>query len=166
MTQPQLKRTAFDRVAIATHYYATGPAFELEAYLRLRVHKLLFVAHPLFPGGLPSYFRMYTDGVLSSEGRRQGPSGPNRYFVELALTVRWSMRLGARFDLYVGGDNLLALAGLYLRSRGRVKSVMLYSIDFSPQRFNNSIANRIYHGVDTFVSRRVDAIWNVSEAIG
>lgn len=156
-------RVVFDRVAIATHYYATGPAFELEEYLRHRTRLLLFVAHPLSPGELPSYFRIYRDGKLTAQGHRPGPSGPTRYLAELIRTVKWAS--GMAFDLYVGGDNLLALPGLYLRSRGRVRNVVLYSIDFSPQRFKNPVMNKIYHGVDAFVSRRVDTIWNVSGAI-
>jgi glycosyltransferase involved in cell wall biosynthesis len=161
-----VNRPSFDRVAIATHYYATGPAFELEEYLRPRTRQLLFVAHPLFPGGLQSYFRVYRDGELTAEGRRPGPRGPTRYLSELTRTARWASAVETPFDLYVGGDNLLALPGLYLRGRGRVGKVVLYSIDFSPQRFRNPVMNKIYHGVDAFVSRRVDAIWNVSEAIG
>jgi glycosyltransferase involved in cell wall biosynthesis len=166
MTRSELQRTAFDRVAIATHYLASGPAFELEEYLRLRTRLLVFVAHPLSVGGLPSFFRIYRDGHLITEDSRPGPRGPTRYLAELTHTARWAASADSHFDLFVGGDNLLALPGLYLRSRGRVRNVVLYSIDFSPQRFKNSVVNRMYHAVDTFASRRVDVIWNVSERIG
>jgi glycosyltransferase involved in cell wall biosynthesis len=161
-----MSATVFNQVAIATHYYATGPAFELEQYLRPRTSRLLFIAHPLFAGALPSYFRMYRDGDLTAEGSHPGPSGPSRYFAELAQTVRWTSAMKTPFDLYIGGDNLLTLPGLYLRRRRRVKKVVTYSIDFVPQRFKNPVMNRIYHGVDAFVYRRVDAIWSLSEAIG
>jgi glycosyltransferase involved in cell wall biosynthesis len=157
--------TPFDRVAIATHYYATGPAFELEDYLRQRTHLLAFIAHPLFPGTLQSYFRLYRDGVLTTEHNLAGPTGPARYFAELMRTVRWLADVDSTFDLYVGGDNLLALPGLYLRARGHARRVVLYSIDFVPHRFGNPVMNRTYHGVDAFVSRHVDVIWNVSDAI-
>lgn len=161
-----MSATVFDRVAIATHYYATGPAFELEHYLRPRTSQLLFMAHPLFPGPLPSYFRMYRHGELTEEGSLAGPSGPARYFAELARTARWTSAVETPLDLYIGGDSLLTLPGLYLRSRGRVRKVVTYSIDFVPHRFKNPVLNRIYHSVDAFVYRRVDAIWSLSEAIG
>jgi len=155
----------FRRVAIATHYYATGPAFELEDYLRVRTQLLAFVAHPLFPGASQSYLRLYRDGTLADEQSLPGPAGPARYFAELIRTVRWLSTSNLAFDLYVGGDNLLALPGLYMRSRHHVQKVVLYSIDFVPQRFGNPLMNKLYHGVDTFASRRVDVIWNVSDAI-
>ncbi len=161
-----MRETVVDRVAIATHYYATGPAFELEEYMRPRTRHLLFIAHPLFPGRLPSYFRIYRDGQLAAEGNLPGPDGPTRYFMEVVRTTRWASRVDPPFDLYIGGDSLLALPGLYLRRRGRARNVVLYSIDFVPERFKNPIMNKIYHGVDAFVSRHVDVIWNVSAAIG
>jgi glycosyltransferase involved in cell wall biosynthesis len=160
-----LTQGIFDRIAIATHYYATGPAFELEEYLRQRTQLLVFIAHPLFPGALPSYFRVYRDGLLSAEGKTPSAKSPGRYLAELTRTLRWTSDAGPHFDLFVGGDSFLALPGVYLRSRGRVERVILYSIDFVPQRFKNPLLNRVYHGVDTFASRHVDVIWNLSEGI-
>lgn len=109
---------------------------------------------------------MYQDGELTAEGNRPGPAGPTRYLAELTWTAKWTSETKTPFDLYIGGDNLLALPGLYLRSRGRVAKVVLYSIDFSPERFKNPVVNKAYHGIDAFVSRHVDAIWNAGEAIG
>jgi glycosyltransferase involved in cell wall biosynthesis len=44
--------------------------------------------------------------------------------------------------------------------------VVLYSIDFVPQRFRNRLLNRAYHTVDGFAARHADVIWNVSAEIG
>src|SRR2546426_1933245 len=152
------------RIAIATHYYATGPAFALEAYLQPRVRELLFIAHPLFRGGGPSYFRRYRAAVLAETRSRAAGIGALRFFADLARTRRW-VRQAGRHDLFIAGDPLLAIAGLWLRRTGWVRAVTLYAIDYTPRRFSNPMMNRSYHRIDRFVSRHVDLIWNLSPAI-
>jgi glycosyltransferase involved in cell wall biosynthesis len=48
---------------------------------------------------------------------------------------------------------------------GRVRSVVLYSVDFVPRRFKNSFFNRLYHAIDAFAIRRADILWTVSQEI-
>jgi glycosyltransferase involved in cell wall biosynthesis len=158
-------RERFSTVAIATHYLASGPALELEDYLRVRTNILLFIAHPLEAGHGPAYWRLYREGRLVRQAERVGAHGPMRYLREISWTVRWSKMVGERFDLFVGGDNLMTLAGLWLRRRRGVRWVVLYSIDFVPQRFRNRLLNRAYHAVDAFAARHADVVWSVSSEI-
>ena len=58
-----------ERIALATHYYATGPPFDLEEYLSPRVSLLRFIAHPLHANGGPSYWRDHAGGL--ARARRQ-----------------------------------------------------------------------------------------------
>lgn len=153
------------RIALATHYYATGPAFDLEAYLAPRVARLLFVAHPLYAGGGDSYQRSYGDGRLIDSARRPGGRPAVRFAGDVARTIAW-VRAAGRFDVFIAGDNLLALAGLWLRRRGRVRRVILYTMDYVERRFANPAVNRAYHAIDRLAAHRADAVWNVSEAIG
>jgi glycosyltransferase involved in cell wall biosynthesis len=153
------------RIVLATHYYATGPALDLEAYLQPLTDELLFIAHPLFAGGGPSYVRRYVAGRISppppvaGEGRG---GGPLRYLSEVWRTVRW---VDGAWDLFIAGDPLLAMAGLWLRRRRRVRHLVLYSIDYSPRRFSNPVLNRVYHRIDRLAAQHADVVWNVSPAI-
>jgi glycosyltransferase involved in cell wall biosynthesis len=156
-------RATPERVVVATHYFASGPLLDLEAYLRDRTRSLVFIAHPLFEGQGPSVRRRYLEGQPGEVLEQPGPRGPARYVLEVWRTVRWAGN--DRFDVFIAGDNLLALAGLWLRFRGRVRSVILYTIDFSPKRFRNRILNFTYHSIDRFAAGRVQAVWNVSPAI-
>jgi glycosyltransferase involved in cell wall biosynthesis len=152
------------RIALATHYYATGPALDLESYLQPRTDELLFIAHPLFAKGGPSYRRRYLAGRLVETLEKPPPRHPARYGSDLWRTLRWA-GMHDPWDLFIGGDPLLALAGLRLRRRGRARRVVLYSIDYSPQRFKNLLLNRAYHAIDGLASRHADVVWNVSPAI-
>src|SRR5579864_2560881 len=152
------------RIALATHYYASGPAFALERFLQPRTESLLFIAHPLFAGGGPSYVRQYRAGTMVTE-KTAGPNvGPVRYLADVWRTVRWTATMGP-VDLFIGGDPLVALAGLWLRRRRRTRRVILYSIDYSPRRFGNPWVNRVYHAIDRFVASSADLVWNLSSGI-
>src|SRR5207249_4408164 len=65
----------------------------------------------------------------------------------------------------IAGDNLLALAGIWLRRRRRVAAVILYSIDFVPRRFANPLLNRLDHAIDRYAVGHVDAVWNTSPGL-
>ena len=150
------------RIVLATHYYATGPAFDLESYLQPKIDRLLFIAHPLFAGGGPSYARTYETGRLARTEEKPAPKHPARYLTDFWRTVRWA---DGTSDLFIAGDPLLALAGLFVRRRGRVRRLVLYSIDYSPRRFANPLLNRVYHLIDRLAARHADIVWNVSPAI-
>jgi glycosyltransferase involved in cell wall biosynthesis len=147
---------------LATHYYATGPALDLEAYLQPLTGELLFIAHPLFADGGPSYARRYQAGRLTQTRKQPAPRHPGRFVTDLWRTLHW---VDGDWDLFIAGDPLLALAGLWLRRGRRVRRLVLYSIDYSPRRFSNPVLNRIYHGIDRLASQSADVVWNVSAAI-
>jgi glycosyltransferase involved in cell wall biosynthesis len=152
-------------VVLATHYHSTGAPLELEEFLRSRAETLLFIAHPLYEDSRTSFWRRYSGGVLVAGGERPAPRGPTRYIREIARTIGIAEATHEAFDAFIAADNLLALAGFWLRRRRRVRNVVLYSIDFSPRRFRNQLINRIYHRVDRFAAQHADLCWGVSDAI-
>jgi glycosyltransferase involved in cell wall biosynthesis len=153
-------------VILATHYQVVGPASALDEYLRERTHEYLYIAHPLFDDdGLEAYYERWQDGVRVERRHFPALRGARRFVGDVVRTVRWVGR-GRRYELFVAGDNLLALAGLYLRLRRRVRWVALYTIDFVPRRFANPLLNRAYHAVDRFAASHVDVLWNAAEGIG
>lgn len=151
-------------VILTTHYWSQGPASALDDYLSHRAVSYLYIAHSLFGDGRPSVCRRWQDGVQVWSGSLPGVRGPRRFLSDLTRTLRWIGRARSH-DLFIAGDNLLALAGLYLRRRGRVRSVVLFTIDFVPNRFSNPVLNRVYHAIDRFAVRHVDVIWNAAEGI-
>ncbi len=150
---------------LASHYWQTGAGTALRDYLIPRTERFCFIGHPLFVDSTESYCEIYSKGKSLTSVRRPGPRGPARYFAELYRTVQWGSVRGEPFETFIAADSLLALAGLYLRARGRVRQVILYTVDFSPRRFRSPILNRIYHSIDSFAVRHVDIVWSVSEQI-
>jgi glycosyltransferase involved in cell wall biosynthesis len=152
-------------ITLATHYWTRGCALALKAYLEPRTEALLFIGHPMYMGEQPAVFKLFMNGKVTASGERPGSRGPFRYAKELWWTIRLTRRHRTRNQVFVAGDILLGLAGLWLRRTRVVASVVLYTVDFVPRRFNNVLMNRIYHAIDRLVVRHVDVVWNVTQEI-
>lgn len=154
---------------IATHVYATGPAFKLEEYLVERNTPLLiFIGHPFsYAEDTRSFLRIYKEGRLILEKKFIYWGGPDFgfYIKDLLLTIWWGVfyvRYTRKIDYFVGVDNLNAFAGYVMQKIGIVKSLIFYTIDYIPIRFENRILNRIYHFLDSFAVKKSDKVWNLS----
>ena len=79
--------------------------------------------------------------------------------------VDWSLRDKTKFDYFIGLESINALAGLFLRTFGRVHKVIYYVFDYSPNRFRNNWFNKIYLTLDRYCAMHADYIWDVSKAM-
>lgn len=152
-------------VAIVTHVFATGPSQELEAYLKDKVNKLLFIGHPFsYASDIRSFYKIYSKGKLIEERKAFHWKLPEilLYLKDAFYTLFWILSRRQSFDLYIGADNLNASVGVLLKRTGRVKKVVLYTIDYHPQRFDNRILNWLYHWLDRFCLRNCNYVWNLS----
>lgn len=152
-------------VVIATHVFATGPSQELEEYLQRKVKTLMFIGHPFsYAQEVHSFFEKYAQGKLCKKGfgRIWALPEPLMYLKDFGYTFFWIVKSKERFELFVGVDPLNALAGVLLNKLGRVRTVIMYTIDYVPQRFNNRLLNRFYHQIDSYCVKKCHKIWNLS----
>lgn len=153
------------RVVIVTHEYATGPSHALEKYLQGKTSKLTFIAHPfVFAREKRSHVRIY--GTRSLHVREvffpwYVPIQSLNMIKDVLLTLWWCLRFGP-IDLYVGVDNINAGVGVVLQKVGLAKKTVFYTIDYIPNRFDNSFLNTLYHRLDAFAVKNVDVVWNLS----
>ena len=153
------------RVIIVTHEYATGPTHALEKYLRGKVHKLAFIAHPfVFAGEKRSHMRFYKDKSTVSKEiffPWYAPLQSINIIKDVLMTLWWCIRFGP-VDLYVGADNVNACVGVILQKIGLVKITIFYTIDYIPHRFENPLFNSFYHFLDRFAVYNATIVWNLS----
>jgi len=72
------------------------------------------------------------------------------------------------YDLFIGLEAINALAGIILRKLGKVKTVVYYVSDYSPNRFGKfgkKIFNTLYLWLDRFCVKHADFTWDVSLAM-
>lgn len=153
---------------IATHVFATGPAQDLEEYLRdhVRVDDLLFIGHPLFyrKRQKGSGYKYYKNGNLIKEKYLPNWKLPSvaAYLKDVTFSIYWILTRNSKWDLFVGSGNINAFVGILLKKIGRVEKVVFYTIDYVPQRFENKLLNNLYHWVDKYCVKNADQTWNLS----
>jgi glycosyltransferase involved in cell wall biosynthesis len=153
-------------VAIVTHVFATGPAQELEEYLKQKkVNRLTFLGHPfIYAREKRSFKKDYRNGnqfSLVYSFHWKLPESLN-YLKDFVYTLWWLLTSKRKYHLYVGADSLNALCGLILRKLGLVQSVAFYSVDVVPSRFGNRVLNTIYHRIEGICVTYCDRVWNLS----
>lgn len=155
-------------LCVVSHIFATGPALELEEYLKDKTKSLLFIGHYFpFANKQGSFYRQYQGNfLLNKTGHLNWKIiSPFIYLKEFIYTVFTVLINRKTIDLYIGSDNFSSYIGLFLKKVGLVKEVVLYTIDYSPKRFTNPILNYLYYYFDRVCLRGCRIVWNVSESI-
>lgn len=155
-------------IAIVTHIFASGPALDLEVFLENRANNLFFIGHPFsFTKDQSSFYRNYSKGKLKKSYKALPLKLPSMflYVKEIIYTLFWILTYSKKIDLYIGSDSYSGYIGLLLKKIGKVRNVVLYTIDYVPNRFSNPILNFLYHYFDEQCLKECKIVWNVSPAM-
>jgi glycosyltransferase involved in cell wall biosynthesis len=77
----------------------------------------------------------------------------------------WSMRDKKKYDWFIGFEAINALAGIVLKKIGRIKKVVYYVSDYSPNRYKQGWFNSLYLRLDRYCVEKSDFVWDVSKAM-
>ena len=150
------------RYAIVANGFAEGPAQALRDYLVERDADVVAISHPLTPEqGNGHVIARFAQGRLVDSRTRRLPLRPPFSF---ALDPFVPL-VPPRVDAWFGFNPLAATRGLLARGQGRARSVVLWSVDFVPDRFGRgTAATRVYDRLDRLCCTRADARVELSEA--
>jgi glycosyltransferase involved in cell wall biosynthesis len=141
--------------AIAANGFAEGPAEALRDYLVAHGADVVTVFHPLTPEhGTRHVITRYAGGRQVDVRQVDLHLRPPRsYAVDPLVPL-----LPPRVDTWFGFNPLACARGLLQRRLGRARSVVLWSVDFVPDRFGaGTLATRIYDRLDRRCCLRADA---------
>jgi glycosyltransferase involved in cell wall biosynthesis len=79
--------------------------------------------------------------------------------------IDWSFRDKTKFDYCICLESVNTIAAIILRRIGRVKKVVYYVSDYSPNRYPSKWFNALYLRLDRFSATHADYIWDVSPAM-
>lgn len=82
-----------------------------------------------------------------------------QYIIHFFLTFYLFIRSKTIFDLCICLENLSFISLFSFRLLKTIKRLVYYSVDFSPQRFQNQLLNNIYHSLDKFAVSHSDLNW-------
>ena len=159
----------FKSIVLVSHVTdLSGPSEAVENYLSSRSERLGVIYHPFhYCCDRRSRLKDFRSGRAAPEIRQGGWSLPPllTYLKDALFTLYYFLRLGGRFETYLGADPLNTVVGVLLKWLGRTDFVIFYTIDWMPGRFSNKILNAVYHWLDRFCVRHCDAAWNISPRI-
>ena len=150
------------RFAIASNGFADGPAQALRDYLVARDAEVFTIFHPLTSEqGTRHLLASYAGGRQEKERGICIPLRPPASFVLDPFVPP----LPPKVDAWFGFNPLACARGLVARGTGRANEVMLWSVDFVPDRFGaGTLATRIYDRLDELCCKRADVRIELSEA--
>lgn len=155
-------------IVIVAHKFLTQPDDELVVFLNdERYANVMHIRHSFSDASdRCSYYSWYKQGALYKESRTKDYKSlpePLLYVKELFFTCKWIIASHVRWDTYIGMDGLLLLFGNVLRSIGRVRKNIFWSIDFVPEnRFQSGLKNKIYHWINLIGYKSADEMWDLS----
>ena len=142
--------------AIVANGFADGPAQALRDFLVERqAAQVVMVAHPLtLDQGKRHVVTTFEHGRITGTRSMWTPLRPP---VSYALDPLVPFVL-PRVDVWFGFNPLAAGRGLVQRRLGRAEKVVLWSVDFTPDRFGRGTAlTRLYDRLDRIACRNSDA---------
>jgi glycosyltransferase involved in cell wall biosynthesis len=148
--------------AIVANGFGGGPAEALRDYLLGKDADVLTILHPLTPEqGAQHVITRYASGRPVEERITRTPFRPPVSFVLDPFVPL----LPPRVDTWFGFNPLACARGLAARAQRRAHSVVLWSVDFVPDRFGaGTIPTRVYDRLDKICCTRADARIELSEA--
>lgn len=141
--------------AIVANGFADGPAQALRDYLRARGARIEVVWHPLTPeDGATHVVESWAGEELTA---RRTVSLPVRPPSSFAFDPLVPLRM-PRVDVWFGFNPSACARGIAARGLRRARFVVLWSVDFVPDRFGHgTLQTRAYDGLDRLCCRRADA---------
>ncbi len=148
--------------AIVANGFADGPAQALRDHLVSRGNDVVAVLHPLTrEQGTRHLITTYADGRevgTRSIDVRLAP--PLSFAADPSIPLRMP-----RVDAWFGFNPLACGRGLADRRLGRAAKVVLWSVDFVPDRFGpGTLLTRVYNRLDRYCCTHADARVELSEA--
>jgi glycosyltransferase involved in cell wall biosynthesis len=148
--------------AVVSNGFAEGPAQALRDYLVARNASVVTIFHPLTrEQGTQHLIARYAEGEPQDERRVQLPlRAPLSFALDPFVPL-----LPPKVDGWFGFNPLACARGLAARRQGRARRVILWSVDFVPDRFGRAtLPTRVYDRLDRVCCRRADARVELSEA--
>lgn len=160
------KKTFIIEAGHVTEVY--GPVQALKNYLIAEKAEFIYITHPFSYSKLEgTKAEFFQDGAVVSAqaGHKRGNNQVLQWFGDMYFNIKFGLSLKKKAGLFIGIDNLNAMAGIFLKWLGRVDKTAYYIIDHTPRRFKNPVLNWLYERVDKFACEQSDYIWSLSERI-
>src|SRR3989338_11150256 len=104
MNEKLLQKLAKTNIVIASHIFSSGPALDLEEFLKEKTKSLLFIGHPFaFREDKRSFYRAYKKGILTEEHKTIEWNFPEVFFYikDATYALLWVWTRKEKIDLFI-----------------------------------------------------------------
>lgn len=165
-----------------------GPLEPIRDYFRKYNARYIFLVdqpHPHASTPLEPTMEVYEDGELAATyayekkkplwyvrpGNREDKTYIRLKLRDILATGHFFRLIRTRYpdalpiDFLFGVESINALTGDRHRRRMRIRHVVYYLIDWSPQRYRNPVMNRLFLFLDRLACKRADSVWNATHRV-
>jgi len=149
------------QVLILSHYFAHGPAYDLEEYLRERNHSYVSIYIPLYHWQAKRniVFRAYSKGALVETKTMHLPAikGVSEL---LGIVIAFLKTRSIESDLCIGEDPLTAYLCILLKKQSRTTITIFHSHNYTALQINPA-----YRLLDRLSTVGTDYVWCLSKRL-
>lgn len=165
----------------------SGPIEPLLKFFRNRAKYIFLIEqpHPLPEISLDCTMEVYRDGELVAthtadslrwlydipSERREMNTYLRLKFRDVAASWQLLRRIPSLYpdfgavDCLIGMESSNALVGAWFRAALKIRRVVYYTFDWSPQRYRSRWMSAVFNGLDKLACKKSDVCWNVTDAI-
>lgn len=155
-------------VAMISHFafkdMGEGAVFpqNIRNFLLKKIGKLTYIDHPFPLSNFPaSQITIYQNGVKTYQLTSPKLEMPTLilFTYQFFLTIFFLIRKPIIYDLFIACDNLPMISVYILRKIGFIKTLVYYTVDYSPKRYSNIFLNYLYQRMDRLACMISDMNW-------
>lgn len=129
----------------------------LEYFLNVKANYICYVQHSIFQGN-GTRITHYQNGAISTIDKisfQKNFPNPLRYVADFVITLN-HLYNSKKFSVAVAADPLNFFYAFVLKRLNKIQLLYFYTLDYSPNRFNNPIMNNLYQFLDRFAVSHCD----------
>lgn len=133
-----------------------GPIDYYCKYLEKNNHIILKLEHPLDSySGRNTVFR---GQEIIVKIKRKNHLGILNLFIDFYLSIKFILK--NNFDIFIGANNFDTFVGILARKifRKKIEKIIYFGSDFSEDRFNNALLDRIYYFIESICCKHSDLV--------
>lgn len=163
-----------DSVLIASHFTyrenenGGGPPNNIRDFLNSFTTNIVYIELPFpYSNDKRCYLTVYSSNNIKLQLKTFNLFGPDlfQYMLQTIIVAYFIIVARKTYKVAFCLDNLSTTILLPWRLLRIVEKIVYYSIDYTPKRFNSTLLNNIYIGIDKFSVLFADKSWVVSAPI-
>jgi glycosyltransferase involved in cell wall biosynthesis len=133
-----------------------GPIDYYRKYLEKNSYHISSLNHPL--NDYKERFTVFSNQNKTIRIKRLNVFGIFNLFIDFFISIRFALK--NHFNIFIGANNFDTFIGIFLRKifRKKIEKIIYFGSDFSEDRFNNILLNKVYYLTESICCKYSDLV--------